>query len=188
MSILKQPKLLIYGGAQFLTVLAWYVCQAFLPQFMMTERGIPHADAGNVIAFHGVGFTVGGIISGSIINRFKERAIFLSQFYTFVLCGISVTLIYAHEYWQFSLLMLSYGGFVFGILTLRPLVLIDLCGQESIKDGNCVILFCNGVATLFGLPLVGFLKTKTGTLIYSFMFAAIGNMLAALCYIVIKCT
>jgi len=188
MNLVNEPKLCLYGLAQFFSILAAYIPVAFLPQFMMQERGIPHTDAGNVIAFHGIGFIFGGIICGSIIHRLKGKSIILSGCCTFVLCGLSFALICSYEYWQFSLLMLSSGGFWCGMLALRSLVLIDLCGQELIKDGNSLLMFCGWLATLFGAPLAGFFKTEVGTLIYSFLFAAISYLIAGCCYIVIICT
>ena len=183
--LLKQPGLLLYGLSQFLCVLAVYVPSVYLKEFMNKEREISSIKAGNVITFYGIGVTVGGVISGSIINRFKGRSVFLSGLCTLLLCGICITLAYCYKYWQFCLIMLSYGSCVNGMLALRSLVLIDLCGHESVKESNCFVMFCSGIATLLSPPLVGLLKVKTGTFTYAFICTGGIYMLSSICYIVI---
>ena len=183
-SLLKQPTLLIYGLSQCLVIMAFNIPSDFLPEFMEMEREIN--DPGSIIIFFGIGYAIGGIASGCIISRFEGKSLIFGAFYMFVSCGVCVATSYCMTYWQFSLVMVSYGIFTNSMLVLRPLVMIDLFGQQSIRDINAFIMFCNGIGALIGPPLVGELKVITGTFTYAFIFTGGLFMLSGFCQIIVQ--
>ena len=185
--LFKEPRLLLCALSHFLFTLALWVPIIFLPEFMTREHGISHKRAGDVLNFYGVAKTAGSIISGIIINWFRRRSLTLSSFTMLGLGGSCITFAYCCKYWQYSTLMVLYGIFQSSVPVLRLLVMIDLFGQEAVKDSNCFIMFFGWIATLFGTPIAGVWKGKTGTLSYAFIFAGGAHMFAILPYIIIYC-
>ena len=185
--LFKEPRLLLCALSQFLFAVAIWVPIIFLPEFMSREHGISHNRAGDVLTFYGIARTAGGIISGIIINWLRRRSVTLSSFTMLGLGGSCITLAYCRQYWQYSILMVLYAIFKNSMIVLRLLVLIDLFGQDAVKDSNCFILFFGWVGTLFSTPIAGVWKAKTGTLSYAFIFAGGVHMFASLPYIIIYC-
>ncbi len=63
---------------------------------------------------------------------------------------------------------MSLGMFI----VFRTIALVDMFGTDSLANSYGIVMFCGGVSTLVGPPMVGCLKVYLGTYYHAFFVTA----------------
>ena len=139
--------------------LAGYIPLDFLPDAMVKEHEIFPTKAGSVISLIGIASIAGPLLSGLTTNYLKNTVAFFFSL-CMMLTGICcVGMAFSTLYWHFVICIFFYGLFLREIIVLIPLLLVDMFGTDSLKFSYGVTMFCSGIATLIGPPIIGWLKT-----------------------------
>ena len=179
---LKDPRLIIFCLVNSFYTLGYYVPLDFLPDAMTKEHAISQLRAGNVISFYGVASTIGRLTGAVITNYMKKSALLL-----IVVCMLSLGcacfgMAFSSYYWHFVIVIFVYGIFLGMFSILRPISLIDMFGMEYLKESYGIIMLCNGISTLLGPPMAGWVKVLSGYYYYDFLITSgifsVGGVLA----------
>ena len=173
-------RLIIFSLTQITFNLALYAPINFLPDVMIKEHEIPRLDAGHVIAFYGISNVVGAILSGICANFLKNNVILLISICVMGLGICCIGISFSSLYWHFVVCCFMYGIFSITVIVLKPILLTDMFGVESLKVSFGVVMACSGIATLVGSPMFGWFKELQGTYDLSFNVAGGFNFLGAI--------
>ena len=169
---LKDRRLAIFCLVNCLYTLGYYVPLDFLPDSMEKEHGISHIQAGKIIPFFGISSIIGRLAGGIIPNYLENSALLLTSVCMLLLGSSCVGMALSIWYWQFVVCVCVYGIFLGMFSALRSIALVDMFGVESLKGSYGIILFFNGISTVLGPPMAGWLKVLWGTYYYAFFITA----------------
>ena len=169
---LKDRRLHIFCLVNCLYTLGYYVPLDFLPDSMVKEHGISPIQAGSIVSFYGISSIIGRFSGGMIANYMQDIAISLTSVCMIFLGTSCVGMALSNLYWQFVICVCIYGIFLGMFSSLRPISLVDMFGVESLKASYGIIMFFNGISTLLGAPMAGWLKVLWGTYYYAFFITA----------------
>lgn len=96
------------------------------------------------------------------------------------LTGISLNLApILEEFWSLAVMGGVYGVFAGVYLTLFPVVLINFVGLEQFSSGMGILALFQGAALTVSIPIIGFLRDKTGTYLGPLHLLGTCSLLAA---------
>ncbi|KAJ8310801.1 hypothetical protein KUTeg_012666 [Tegillarca granosa] len=96
------------------------------------------------------------------------------------LTGISLNLApILEEFWSLAIMGGVYGVFAGVYLTLFPVVLINFVGLEQFSSGMGILALFQGAALTVSIPIIGFLRDKTGTYLGPLHLLGTCSLLAA---------
>ena len=165
-------RLAIFCLVNCLYILACYIPLDFLPDSMVKEHGISHINAGNIVPIYGMASFVGRLIGGIIPTYMENSALLLTSLCMILLGTSCLGMAFSILYWHFVVCACIYGIFRGMFHVLVPISLVDMFGVESLKDSYGIIMFCSGISTLLGPPMVGWLKVIWATYDYAFIITA----------------
>ena len=183
---LKDSRLTLFCLVNSLYTLGYYIPLDFLPDAMLKEHGISKLRSGNIISFYGVASTIGRF-SGALITNYIENSALLLIIVCMVSLGCAcIGMAVSTYYWHFVVCIFVYGIFLGMFSVLRPLLLIDMFGMESLNESYGIIMLCNGISTLLGPPMAGWLKLLWGEYYYDFLITGgifnVGGVLALILF------
>ena len=182
LQLLKDFRMILYCILNFVYSLGLYIPIDFLPDAMVKEHGITHLHAGNIITFFGMFGIIGRLLGGVITNYKKNSALLLNCVCILAICISCIGMAFSVYYWQFVVCISIYGIFVGMVPTLAPILLVDMFEVKCLKDSYGILMFVNGISTLLGAPLAGWLKEIWGNYVYVFLITAgifgVGGILA----------
>uniref|UniRef100_A0A6P7FN41 Monocarboxylate transporter 13-like n=1 Tax=Diabrotica virgifera virgifera TaxID=50390 RepID=A0A6P7FN41_DIAVI len=157
----------------------WYVVPYYYLAEHMTRHGYSDNEAAFVISVIGITNTIGMVLLGAVGNRLniaKSYAICL------VLCGVSIgcMILVTSSY---ILLLVSggcFGLFFASSMCLTPSLLAELVSLDDFTMAYGLLLLSQGVGTLIGPPLAGWLFDFTGSWDQSFYQACIWIIVSGL--------
>ncbi|XP_046586395.1 monocarboxylate transporter 5 isoform X1 [Neodiprion lecontei] len=174
-SLLKDPVFVLFTLSNFCTSIGFNVPYVYLAA-QAEERGIPAEDASWLLGIIGIANTLGRIILGYISDKtWINRLIVYNSCLT--ICGIAT---------GFSSLCTTFTAFafysvVFGVTAgayvgLTSVILVDLLGLDRLTNAFGLLLLFQGLASLLGPPIAGWLHDGLGS--YDPGFWVAGSMIA----------
>lgn len=172
-TLLKNKGMLCYCLVHIFFELAYYTPMVYLPEMMFHDRGISHEWAGTIIAILGLCNMGGKVFTGLILQWLKMSPILFSAI-TLVLLGTScIGFTFCMTYGHFVGVTAAYGVMLSSADVCLPLILIELLGEEKLKDGFGLIMVCKMFSPIWGPPIGGALKDWTDH--YNLAFYASGS-------------
>ncbi|KZC05305.1 Monocarboxylate transporter 5 [Dufourea novaeangliae] len=155
-SVLKEPVFILFTFSNFCTSIGFNVPYLYvMPQ--AEERGINKEDASYLLAVIGIANTVGRIVLGYISDKpWVNRLLIYNLCLT--VCGLSTIL--STECISFATFAIysSVFGFTSGAYVgLTSVLLVDLLGLHRLTNAFGLLLLFQGVASLLGPPIAGWL-------------------------------
>ncbi|XP_047489366.1 monocarboxylate transporter 12-like isoform X1 [Penaeus chinensis] len=150
------------------------------PYIFIVDRarhlGISDTDSSYLLAVVGISNTVSRILLGYISDQPWVNRLYLYNI-ALTLCGIGT----CASIWFYSYASQIFYAIVFGSMSgayvgLTSVVLVDLLGMERLTNAFGLLLMFQGIASILGPPMCGFLFDQTGSYDYSFLLA--GSMIA----------
>ncbi|KAL1124162.1 hypothetical protein AAG570_001932 [Ranatra chinensis] len=181
LSLLKDPIFIIFTISNFCTSIGFNVPYVYIvPQ--AGERGIDASDASKMLAVIGVANTFGRIILGYVsdkpwVNRLHIYIIALS------VCGFSTALsAFCTSFYSFVVYSVAFGFTAGAYVGLTSVILVDLLGLDKLTNAFGLLLMFQGIASLIGPPITGWLYDATksydpGFIVSGVMIAISGLML-----------
>ena len=153
--LLKKPKLLSYCFSQGLYALGYFIPINFLPDMMVQDHGISSENAGNIIPIIGAATSIGKIMTGLLMAKFKLNPLALTSVYLLG-CGIfSVSFLFCTHYSGFVVVGALYGLVLGPIEMLIMECLTEMFGIKLVKDTIGFIMIVYAIGALIGAPFAG---------------------------------
>ncbi|XP_049531142.1 monocarboxylate transporter 12 isoform X1 [Anopheles darlingi] len=159
-SILKDPVFIVFTVSNFLTSVGFNVPYVYLTEQALAT-GIDTKQASYLLGIIGIANTLGRIVLGYLsdktwVNRLAVYNISLS------VCGVATAL--SVLCYNFETLAVYSGIFGFTIgayVGLTSVILVDLLGLEKLTNAFGLLLLFQGIASLIGPPIAGWLYDYT---------------------------
>lgn len=190
-SLLKDVIFVLFVVSNICTSIGFNMPYIYLPACAQ-EAGIDENSSAFLVSVIGITNTIGRIVFGWLADRPWVNRLMLYNT-ALVICGVATALSPLNN----SLSYLQgyaavFGAFIGVYVGLTSVVLVDLLGIDKLTNAFGLLLMFQGVATLIGPPIAGWLYDATGS--YDISFYVAGTVVAfsgAVLYIIPviqKCT
>lgn len=99
----------------------------------------------------------------------------------------TVLSIFCYDFQTFAMYSVVFGFLIGAYVGLTSVILVDLLGLEKLTDAFGLLLLFQGIATLAGPPLAGFLKDITGSYAPGFIIAGVAIAFSGIMLFAIPC-
>ncbi|XP_011306062.1 monocarboxylate transporter 12-B [Fopius arisanus] len=175
LSLLKDPVFLLFVFSNFCTSIGFNVPYVYIIGLAEGVQ-ITRESASYLLSVIGIANTVGRIVLGFVadkpsINRLAIYNICLT------ICGISTVLgAFSPSYTWFVIYASVYGFTAGAYVGLTSVILVDLLGLDLLTNAFGLLLLFQGLASLLGPPIAGWLRDGLGS--YKPGFVGAGLMIA----------
>ncbi|XP_061707519.1 monocarboxylate transporter 13-like [Cydia pomonella] len=167
-SLLVDPIFVLFSVSNILTNIGFYIPYVYTVT-MSNELGVENPE--RLISIMGAATLVGRIVLGFVsdkpwVNRLMVYNVCLT------IAGMSMaSAAVCTEFWGLAMYAAMYGFTSGAYVGLTSVVLVDLFGMEKLTNAFGLLLFFQGLASLFGAPLAGWLVQATGSYTPTFIGA-----------------
>ena len=89
-----------------------------------------------------------------------------------LMSGVSVSLLTFCNLYQHFVVMIAFCGFFMTFFMLRSVVLVELVGLENLTSAYGLISLFDGIGTIIGAPISGFIGNSVGSFDVTFYIAS----------------
>ena len=89
-----------------------------------------------------------------------------------LMSGVSVSLLTFCNLYQHFVVMIAFCGFFMTFFMLRSVVLVELVGLENLTSAYGLISLFDGIGTIIGAPISGFIGDSVGSFDVTFYIAS----------------
>ena len=170
--LLKDSRLFCYCMVHIFYELSYYIPIVFLSEMMIQDHGISQKKAGSILWVLGLLCMIGKLIIGLLLHCLKASPIIVSSISLLLLgvCGIIYP--FCSSYEHFIILTAFYGLILSPIEMLIPFVVVEIFGDNGLKDAYGLIMIVKSFSLIWGPPIAGALHDWKGT--YDFAFYTSG--------------
>ncbi|KAJ8309968.1 hypothetical protein KUTeg_011833 [Tegillarca granosa] len=174
-SLLKDIIFLLFVISNFCTSIGFNMPYIYLPD-RAKDAGIDENKGAFLVSVIGIANTVGRVIFGWISDKpWVNRLMLYNTALT--ICGIATALSPVSDSYEFLVVYAAiFGAFIGVYVGLTSVVLVDLLGLDKLTSSFGLLLMFQGVATLIGPPIAGWLYDGTGS--YNISFHVAGTVVA----------
>ncbi|KAK3599250.1 hypothetical protein CHS0354_012860 [Potamilus streckersoni] len=180
LSLLKNVRFLSLCIAIALFTMAFNVAFVFLPP-LIKERGMTELEAAYIVSIAGAMDAVGRILSGFILDlkNMKKYRLLIYNGIMFVVGTVSLLVPSISTFPGFALICAFYGLLIGAYVSQKSIIIIDILGVDKLTSSFGLLLWFQGVGTLIGPPISGFLKDFFGIYDGAFYLGGVGMLLGA---------
>ena len=171
--LLMDKRLFLYCIVHVFFELAYYVPIVFLPEMiMMQDNKISKEKAGSICSFIGICCMVGKWMTALILQCSKTSPILLSFISMMILGACCVMYTFCSTYEHFVIITAFYGHFISPVGMLIPFIVVELFGNDGLKDAYGLVMMTKACFPIWGPPIAGALFDWTGN--YNLAFYTAG--------------
>ncbi|WKY10501.1 hypothetical protein Q1695_002673 [Nippostrongylus brasiliensis] len=191
LSLLIDPTFLIFAISNLLTSVGFNSPLYFLPLHATKGVGLDAPSASRVLSVFGLCNTLGRVVFGVVAdhklplpyglgedtarNRLWMYNISLS------ICGVLTAFCYlCSDFISLSIYAGLFGFSISSYICLTSVILVDLLGLDKLTNAFGLLLLWQGVGTVFGPPISGYLADLTNTYVWSFVFCGANLLISGL--------
>ncbi|CCD64115.1 Major facilitator superfamily (MFS) profile domain-containing protein [Caenorhabditis elegans] len=188
LELLLEPTFLLFAISNLLTSVGFNSPLYFLP-LHATKIGLEPIQGSKVLSAFGVSNTVGRIIfgvvadhklplPGGIGNDTARNRLWMYNI-SLTICGLLTVFCYQFNgFIPLATYSALFGFSIASYICLTSVILVDLLGLDKLTNAFGLLLLWQGVGTVFGPPVSGYLADMTGNYTLSFVFCGV-NLLAS---------
>ena len=118
---------------------------------------------------------ISNIVSKLVTGKFSDMkcvdSFMVSNIYI-LMSGVSVSLLTFCNLYQHFVVMIAFCGFFMTFFMLRSVVLVELVGLENLTSAYGLISLFDGIGTIIGAPISGFIGDSVGSFDVTFYIAS----------------
>ncbi|XP_071176744.1 monocarboxylate transporter 14-like [Mytilus edulis] len=164
LSLLKDKTFILYASASFLNMLGFFIPFFFLQDLIESLNLMDHKDPVPIVfSVIGLSNAIGRVLAGWIADRPWANVVFLNNA-SLVLAGV-MTIIwpFCTSVTHLSLVAVGFGSCTAAFLALRSIVVVELFGLHRLTSTFGLLILFQGVASVIGSPLAGWIIDSTGS-------------------------
>ncbi|XP_073987957.1 monocarboxylate transporter 1 isoform X2 [Rhodnius prolixus] len=162
-SLLKDPIFIIFTVSNFCTSIGFNVPYVYMVPQAVTDNKLTEGDASYLLSVIGIANTVGRIVLGYLSDKKWVNRLWVYNT-SLALCGFSTALsIYCYDFVTFAVYAAVFGFTVGAYVGLTSVILVDLLGLDKLTNAFGLLLLFQGLASLIGPPITGWLKDWTNS-------------------------
>ena len=119
----------------------------------------------------GISNIVSKLVTGRISDMTCVDSFLVSNIYVFM-SGVSVCLLTFCDLYKHFIVMVAFCGFFMTFFMLRSVVLVELVGLENLTSAYGLISLFDGIGTIIGAPISGFIGDSVGRFDVTFYIAS----------------
>lgn len=197
-SLLKDPIFLLFAVSNFLTSMGFNIPLLYLPDKATYALHIHKDLVGYIVGAFGVANTVGRILIGFVSDKqlpgrlgkdIKSNRLWIYNL-SLVVCGILTCFnAFAQDFYSLAVYSGLFGFLISSYVCLTSVILVDLLGIDSLTNAFGLLLLFQGVSSVIGPPIGGWIVDASGgaNFDYCFVFAGLNLMLSGLMLFVVPC-
>ncbi|GMR34148.1 hypothetical protein PMAYCL1PPCAC_04343, partial [Pristionchus mayeri] len=200
LDLLAEPAFVLFAVSNLLTSVGFNSPLYFLPMHANKGLGLGKTDGDMVLSVFGICNTIGRITFGLVGDRrlpclpfgwgndTARNRLWIYNL-SLTICGLLTCLSFVFD--NYILLCIYSGTFGFTIssyICLTSVILVDLLGLERLTNAFGLLLLFQGVGTVFGPPLSGWLADiNNSDYNYSFFFCGVNLLVSGLMMFLTPC-
>lgn len=110
-----------------------------------------------------------------------------TNYLLFFFLAATILAIYLHDFWSLVFYSSVFGFTIGAYVGLTSVILVDLLGLEKLTNAFGLLLLFQGLASLIGPPLAGFLFDITKSYNPAFILAGVNILFSGLILFTIPC-
>ena len=118
---------------------------------------------------------ISNIVSKLVTGKFSDMkcvdSFMVSNIYV-LMSGVSVSLLTFCTLYQHFVVMIAFCGFFMTFFMLRSIVLVELVGLENLTSAYSLISLFDGIGSIIGAPISGFIGDSVGSFDVTFYIAS----------------
>ncbi|XP_062588832.1 monocarboxylate transporter 12-like [Saccostrea cucullata] len=174
-SLLKDVIFLLFTISNICTSIGFNMPYIYLPD-RAHEKGISKTDATFLVSVIGIANTIGRVVFGWMADKPWVNRLMLYNTALFI-CGVATALSPLNDSYPFLVCYAAiFGAFIGVYVGLTSVVLVDLLGLAKLTNAFGLLLMFQGLATLIGPPIAGWLYDETKS--YDVSFYVAGTVVA----------
>ncbi|KRZ10904.1 Monocarboxylate transporter 12 [Trichinella zimbabwensis] len=158
-----------------------------LPEFTQEHLGIPEEQASLLVSITGIVNMFAMLIFGALADREAINNICFYGLSTCVCGCIVLSMPWLNCYWQYCIACGTFGFFISANYTLTSIILVDLLTLSDFVYSYGIMTMIQGIGTLIGPPLAGFLYDLTSNYYVTFHVGGSGILLSGVLVLMIFC-
>lgn len=171
LSLLRDVIFIIFAASNFLTSIGFNVPYVYVVDRAEKELNFSKKDASLLLSAVGIGNTVGRIVLGFISDRGWINRLYLYNI-CLAICGIAMGLSnFCLDYTTQVIFCAVFGITSGAYVGLTSVVLVDLLGLDKLTNAFGLLLLFQGIASVIGPPIIGWLYAGSGNYAHGFYFA-----------------
>lgn len=184
LSLLKDPIFIVFTISNFCTSIGFSIPYVYIVA-QAEKQGISENYSSYLLSVIGIANTVGRIILGYLsdkpwVNRLWVYNVCLT------VCGISTVLsAFCYDFLTFSIYSTAYGFTIGAYVGLTSVILVDLLGLNKLTNAFGLLLLFQGIASLLGPPIAGWLYDALDSYNPGFIVAGVTIAISGLMLFVI---
>ncbi|CAD6194422.1 unnamed protein product [Caenorhabditis auriculariae] len=197
LSLLADPKFLLFSFSNLLTSVGFNSPLYFLP-LHAEQLGLSKEQGSSVLAFYGIFNTVGRLLFGLIadhriplpygIGNDTARNRLWIYNVSLAICGIITMICYMFNgFFELTVYGGLFGFTIASYVCLTSVILVDLLGLEKLTNAFGLLLLWQGVGTVVGPPISGYLADITGNYVMSFVFCGANLFISGIMLFALLC-
>ncbi|OXA42588.1 Monocarboxylate transporter 5 [Folsomia candida] len=182
-SLLVSPTFLLLSISGFFTMLGLFVPFIYLKGVATESVGLTVSIATMLVSIIGIANTTGRVVAGYIADRPEINVLFLNNA-SVTIIGVATALVpFLNSFNALVAFACVFGLAMAFYASLRSILLVELLGLEKLTNAFGLTLLFQGIASILGTPLAGFLYEATGA--YHIPFWVAGSFIifsGVMCY------
>lgn len=184
LKLLRNLPYMLFACSNFLLYMVYNIPYMNLPDYLI-ELGYSQQESSRIVSLIGIFNTIGMITVGIVADR---RLVNNELLYAFamVTCGLAtLTLAWIQRFSMFCVAAAVFGMFISANYALTSVILVDITTLHTFVYAYGMLCFCQGVGTLLGPALAGYLFDWTGSYFTTFVLGGSAIVLSGLLVLVI---
>ncbi|XP_060085060.1 monocarboxylate transporter 12-like [Ylistrum balloti] len=180
-SLMRNPSFSSLCVAILFLALAFNSVLVFIPS-LAYSIGLTRLQGAYVLSIAGIFDTIGRLASGVVLDveRVKRFRMLVYNSALFLLSTLTFALAYIETFVQLAVIAALYGLLIGTYTSQKSVILADILGSGALSSSFGILICFQGVGTLLGPPITGWLKDNLHSFAVGFYVAAAINFFGAL--------